>query len=65
MYKSISINRIGIKISKNYILQKCEFCRVEKEVRSYNDNKYFCDKTCYNKFHNGNPGKNPQKRSSS
>lgn len=51
MYKSISTNRIGKRISKNYILQKCEFCGVEKEILSYNDNKYFCNKECYNKFH--------------
>jgi dCMP deaminase len=51
MYKSISSNRIGIKTSKNYILQKCGFCGIEKETLSYNDNKYFCNNECYKNFH--------------
>jgi dCMP deaminase len=50
-YRFISNKRIGLKISKNYILQKCYSCGSEKEVLSYNDNKYFCDKNCYNKYH--------------
>jgi len=50
-YESTTLRKIGKRRSDNYKMRKCLNCGESKEVLSYTDLNYFCDRKCYNNHH--------------